>query len=196
VKPAGPSKPFKQSRFLLVTSLVALAFITTLVAILAVPSALIFFVLVVIEHAKLAWGVGLAVGMALLSLCWLRRWDVVAGALVGLGIAYLLSAVPAPNRSFSRWAADLADVAYYYSDLSRMADDSRREGQSPVIAVLDIDGFGSLTSGLAFDPSGEIMLPAARRSKEWTAVGGETELSIESMSARHVIGSYYAWSHD
>ena len=40
------------------------------------------------------------------------------------------------------------------------------------------------------------MLPANQRSAAWNAMGGQTELTVESMDARHIFGSYYAWFYD
>jgi hypothetical protein len=185
-----------RSTFALIASLVSLPMLAIWVAILAIPSAWLYVLLLAIGHPKISLAVVALIAVGVISLGRQRRWATVGGILTGLLIALLISAVPTPARSFSRWAADLADVAYYHSDLQRLANASRARGESPAIGVLALDGFGSLTSGLALDPSGEILLPANRRSRAWDAVGGQTELGLESMEARHIIGSYYGWFHD
>jgi hypothetical protein len=196
VKASDRDRMLQRSTFALSASLVALSLLAIGVAILAVPGALLYVVTLPFEHPKATVGFGALVCVGLIRLCWRRRWATVGGVLTGLGIALLLSVAPMPARSFSRWAADLADVAYYHADLRRLADASRRRGESPALGVLTLDGFGTLTSGLALDPSGEIILPAVRRSRAWIAASAYTELSIESMNARHIIGNYYAWFHD
>ena len=192
----GHARTLQRSTFILVASLVALTLLAIWIAILAIPGALLFVMLVPLSFPKTSITLGALFFVGVITLCWLRRWRIVIGSLTGLVIAILLSEIPTPARSFSRWVADVADVAYYHAGLQRLADGSRRKGESPPIGVLALDGFGSLTSGLALDPSGEIILPANRRSRAWTAVGGQTELGVESMEARHILGSYYAWFHD
>jgi hypothetical protein len=58
------------------------------------------------------------------------------------------------------------------------------------------NGFGSLTSGLVYDPSGEIALPPNQRSKSWTDGPGATELGIDKLEVHHIFGPYYHWFHD
>ena len=67
---------------------------------------------------------------------------------------------------------------------------------SPPIGVLAVQGFGSLTSGLALDPSRELGLPPELRSAAWKASGDHTELSVDSIETWHIIGDYYAWFHE
>ncbi len=76
------------------------------------------------------------------------------------------------------------------------AAELRRKGVSPAIAVIGIEGFGSLTFGIALDPTGEIAVARDKRSKAWTEVAASTELSIEGMEAHHIVGDYYSWFHD
>jgi hypothetical protein len=181
-------------RFVPVTVFVALALLASWIGILAFPIAVFFLIPFFLPPLSIILGALVCVGFV--SLCWRRQWGIVSGILTGLVIAILLSTVPTPWRSFSLWAADLVELAYYYDDLQRMADQSRRKGESPAIGVWVTFGFGSATRGLAIDPSGEIMLPANQRSAAWNAVGGQTELRFASMEARHIFGSYYIWSHD
>jgi hypothetical protein len=53
-----------------------------------------------------------------------------------------------------------------------------------------------MTSGIAFDPTGEIVLPSNKRSQAWMAAAGQTELGVEELQARHIVGDYYSWFHD
>jgi len=52
-----------------------------------------------------------------------------------------------------------------------------------------------MTSGIAYDPSGEIMLPADRRSAGWKASVGQSELGVTDFQARPIVGAYYSWFH-
>jgi hypothetical protein len=182
--------------FIWVASLVALTLVAIWIAVLAVPGGILFVVLIPFSFPRVSIILGALGCVAFISLCWLRYCRIVGGILTGVVIAILLSTIPKPALSFSRWAADLAEVAYYHNVLQRLADESRLKGESPPIGVLTLDGFTTLASGLALDPSGEIMLPANQRSGAWNAVGGQTELGVENMDARHIIGNYYAWFHD
>lgn len=126
----------------------------------------------------------------------LRGNRVTCGAVLGAAVAALLvSTFPSPTRSLSTWAADLADVFIYRGQLQRMSDESRRRGDSPPLAVIYLNGLGSWTYGLAFDPTGEILLPNATRSAAWVKSSDRTDLSADSLSARHIVGAYYAWAH-
>jgi len=106
-----------------------------------------------------------------------------------------LGIFPQPVNSPVGWAANVLKVIYYHNDLQHSYVEAKRSGQTLPVSQVYTDGFGSLTSGLAYDPSGEIALPANRRSRAWTAGAGATELGINSLEAHHIFGAYYQWFH-
>ena len=97
----------------------------------------------------------------------------------GLIAIALLACVPTVARSPAEWTAELAQLVFYRGTLLRQADELRRSGVSPAVAAVAIDGFGSMTSGIALDPTGEILLTPDKRSRQWTAAAGKTELGVE-----------------
>jgi uncharacterized protein YhhL (DUF1145 family) len=105
----------------------------------------------------------------------------------------LMIFLPFPKSTISLKVVDALRVIMYHDQLQSLERQLRATGVSPPIAVIAIDGFGSLTSGVAYDPTGEILLSPDRRSAAWTAHAGE--LSVDGLEARHVVGSYYAWFH-
>lgn len=165
-------------------------------AMLAVPGGTLLLVLLEVALSPVAAGV-----LALLASVFLVRWfwrrHPVSGVsmLSALIALVILAAVPGPADSASRWAANLIDVVAYSGALDDQVRQMRDEGVSPTIAVLAIDGFGSMTSGIAYDPTGEILRPPEQRSKSWWAVGGQTELALDGLEARPIVGHYYAWFH-
>jgi hypothetical protein len=74
--------------------------------------------------------------------------------------------------------------------------EAKNSGQISPLGQADIDGLGSLASGLVYDPSGEIALPPNQRSKAWTDGPGATELGIDRLEVHHIFGPYYQWFHD
>jgi hypothetical protein len=98
---------------------------------------------------KLAWA-PLAVACVLFAL-----WVAMVGGLIAIA---LLACIPTVARSPAEWTAELAQLVFYRGTLLRQADELRRSGVSPAVAAVAIDGFGSMTSGIALDPTGEILL--------------------------------------
>lgn len=170
-------------------SLVAVLLFVAWVVILATPGGFIFVPMMLLPLSAL-------IGVCMLSLFWRRYRTPAAAGLAGIAVAFSLAALPTPAGSFARWAADLADVVVYRADLHRLSDEERRTGVSPAIGVLAVEGFGSLTSGLALDPSRELGLPPELRSAAWRASADHTELGVDGIETRHIIGDYYGWFHD
>jgi hypothetical protein len=110
-------------------------------------------------------------------------------------ILTLLIQVPSPSRSLVHWGADLARVIYFRSDLQRSYEEAKQRGRTPAFAALAVDGFLGMTSGIAYDPSGEIGLPRELRSKPWTDAAADTELGADYLEAQRIVGSYYTWFH-
>jgi hypothetical protein len=94
------------------------------------------------------------------------------------------------------WAANVLKVIYYHNDLRHSYVEAKKSGQASPVGQVYTDGFGSLTSGLAYDPSSEISLPASQRSKARTEGPAKTELGVDNLEAHHIFGSYYQWFHD
>jgi len=102
---------------------------------------------------------------------------------------------PKPIYSPVGWAANVVKVIYYHNDLQRSYVEAKKSGQSSPVGQIYTDGLGSVALGLAYDPSGEISLPAGQRSQAWTDGPGATELGIHSLEAHHIFGPYYQWFH-
>jgi hypothetical protein len=127
---------------------------------------------------------------------WRRNWISGVSMLCAPLLVTILGAFPQPVSSPIGWAANVARVFYYRNELQKSYLDARGHGESIPVGQLYLDGFGSLTSGLAYDPSGEISLPVNKRSKAWTSGPGRTELGLENLNVHHIVGSYYHWFHD
>ena len=92
--------------------------------------------------------------------------------------------------------ANVLKVVYYHGDLQQSYAEAKNSGQLSPLGQADIDGLGSLGSGLVYDPSGEIALPPNQRSRAWTNGPGATELGIDRLEVHHIFGYYYQWFHD
>jgi hypothetical protein len=113
--------------------------------------------------------------------------------LIVLVALFLMIFLPFPRSTISLKVVDALRVMMYHDDLQLLERQLRAKGVTPPIAVIAIDGFGSLASGVAYDPTGEILLSPDKRSAAWIAQSGE--LSVDGLEVRHVVGSYYAWFH-
>lgn len=165
------------------------------VATLAVPGAWfpIVWVEVLVTPALSAVA---AIALALMVTVWFWRRHRLSGAAMLAGFITLTVAASAPDPadSLAHWASGLAQVVAYQHALRQQADLLYQNGYTPV-AVMPLDGFGSMTSGIAYDPTGEILLPAGQRSKSWWAVAGQTDLAAADLEAWPIMGSYYSWFH-
>jgi hypothetical protein len=140
---------------------------------------------------------GLIVAIAALSfLYWRRHWLSGLSLVCAAPLAFAIGIFPNPVNSPVGWAANVLKVIYYHHDLQQSYAEAKRRGQTLPLGQADIDGFGSLTSGLVYDPSGEIALPPNRRSKAWADGPGTTELGIDRLEVHHIFGPYYHWFHD
>lgn len=167
------------------------------IAILAVPGAWLLAAILIVRFGLLIPSiVAGTVATVLIAVFW--RYNRVSGItmLAALIATVLLSVVPNVATSPSRWIAEVAQVIYYRPVLQRRAEELASKGVSPAVSAVGIDGFGSATLGLAYDPTGEILLPSDKRSKQWAATAEQTELGVEGLSARHIIGDYYSWFYD
>jgi len=122
---------------------------------------------------------------------WLSGFSLICAA----PLVFAFGIFPRPANSPVGWAANVLQVIYYHNDLQRSYVEAQKSGQTSPVGQVYIDGFGSLKSGLAYDPSSEIALPANQRSKAWTDGPGATELGINSLEAHHIFGPYYQWFH-
>jgi len=126
----------------------------------------------------------LANALTLVGICWWHHWISGATMLCLIAVA-LLASQSTVAKSSSRRVADVAQLIYYRDVLPRQVAELQRNGASPAVAAIAVDGFGSMTSGIALDPTGEILLKPDRRSKSWMATAGQTEIGIESLSTAH-----------
>ena len=117
------------------------------------------------------------------------------GLVAGLLAAAALALLPNPPSSFLSRVSNLIEVVTYRGALQQQVLDLTRQGISPTVAEIAVDGFGSLTTGIAYDPTGEILLPKGQQSAQWKAVADRTELGVDGLEARHIVGGYYRWFH-
>jgi hypothetical protein len=66
----------------------------------------------------------------------------------------------------------------------------------PRLAVFTMDGFISMSSGVAFDESDEISLSAGKQTDAWKIRAAHTELSTDDFVAKRLVGHYYRWWSD
>ena len=180
---------------------------------LLIPGITLFVVLLVVSvavrcfpplfiAAALFYGFGLIpigfiIAILTLSLLyWRRHWLSGLSLICAAPLAFAVGIFPHPVTSPVGWAANVLKVIYYHHDLQQSYAEAKRRGQILPLGQADIDGFGSLTSGLVYDPSREIALPPNRRSKAWTDGPGATELGIDTLEVHHIFGPYYQWFHD
>jgi hypothetical protein len=156
--------------------------------------ALLFAVLFIFGFGVLP--IVVAGAIAVLScLYWRRSWLSGVSVLGAAPLVIVLNIFPHPVNSPVGWAANVVKVLYYHHALQRSYVEGQNSGHTSPVGQVYTDGFGSLTAGLAYDPSGEIALPAHQRSRAWTEGPGATELGIESLETHHIIGAYYQWFH-
>ena len=127
---------------------------------------------------------------------WRRHWLSGLSLVCAAPLALAIGIFPNPVNSPVGWAANVLKVIYYHNDLQHSYLEAKNSGQASPVGQVYTDGFGSLTSGLAYDPSSEIALPANQRSKGWNDGPGKTELGVDNLEAHHVFGPYYQWFHD
>jgi hypothetical protein len=175
--------------------LIALALFGAWVAVLAVPGAWLLPAFVIASTPRTAIGAASAVAAAIVLFFWRRHWVSGAMMLAGIILAVVASTVPMPAESLATRTAYLVYVVRYHDVIEDQLKDLRKRGISPAVAVVSIDGFGSMTNGIAYDPTGEILLPPAKRSRSWMATAGETELGVDGLEARRIVGNYYSWFH-
>jgi uncharacterized membrane protein len=72
-----------RSTFALIASLVSLPMLAIWVAILAIPSAWLYVLLLAIGHPKISLAVVALIAVGVISLGWQRRWATVGGILTG-----------------------------------------------------------------------------------------------------------------
>jgi hypothetical protein len=186
-----------KAHYTLAPLFMALLLLAAWVAVLAIPGAFIltiFFLALVTTVGVLV--VALILAITLVTLFWRRHW--ISGLTMCLGLlgVLLLATRPSVATSPALWVADVTHVLYYRGALLEQSRELRSKGVSPAVAAIAIDGFGSMTSGIAFDPTGEIVLPPNKRSQAWMAAAGRTELGVDDLQARQVVGNYYSWFHD
>jgi hypothetical protein len=119
----------------------------------------------------------------------------VAAMILVPAAVFAMALLPTPARSLSRWLADVADVAAFRGDLLRQMNTLHDNAGGEHIVVVILQGFGSLTSGLAYDPSRGLDNPSRATNPQWRSAFEATELSLPDAEIRHVVGPYYSWFH-
>lgn len=170
----------------------ALAFsaigVACIISMMAIPSAF-FFALWAILAFPVLW-------LALFVYAARKGGAGSAAAMIFIPLAvFTMSLAPKPGASASRWVADLLDVAAFRGDLLRQMNRQQGHATDQHIAVVYLAGFGSLTNGLAYDPSRGLDNPSRITDPLWRSEFESTELSLSNADIRHVVGPYYAWFH-
>lgn len=127
---------------------------------------------------------------------WRRNWLSGLSVLCAPAFVYVLAAFPHPVTSPIGWTANAVQVVYHYQELQRSYQRERNRGQQYPVGQVYLSGFGSLTSGLAYDPSRQIALRKNRRAPAWVNGAGQSELGLDDLEANHIFGSYYQWFHE
>jgi hypothetical protein len=170
--------------------------LATWLALIAVPGAWLIPTIFWETHTPTVLvGIVTALVVGLVGGFWLLHRVAGVTMFCGMIAVVILAGVPNMADAPATWLAHLSQLVYYRKDLLRREAELQSRGANPAIVVLGVDGFGSLSSGLALDRTGEIMLPADKRSPRWNATGGQTELSVDTCEARHIVGDYYFWFH-
>jgi hypothetical protein len=173
-------------------------FVVLLVGSIVVRSLPVFLLVGVIFYGYGVIPIVLILAIASLSFFyWRRHWLSGLSLLCAVPLVCALGIFPHPVNSPVGWAANGLRVIYYHKDLQHSYVEAKKSGEAMPVGVVYTDGFGSLTSGLAYDPSGQIALPPNQRSKAWReGPGTTTELGIDSLEAHPIFGPYYEWFHD
>jgi hypothetical protein len=189
-----PSSPTRWARKVTPGAIV----FAVLLAVFVILRSLSFWALL----SVLLFGYGLipiTFGLAFIGLVcwqWSSHWARGLAVLCAPLLVLLLGVVPKPVTSPVGWAANVARVVYFQSELQRSYLDEKARGEPLPVGQLAIDGFGSLTSGLAYDPSHELGVPPNKRSDAWMLARGRAELGSSNLEVHRILGSYYFWFHD
>jgi hypothetical protein len=193
---AGSGRPQLGRDFLVWPILLATGLFLLFVALFAIPRSrvlLLFFGVPVIAIVTLI-PVALSCFVAVASLKG-RRYLRALSALV----LPIVCAIAAVNYGGTlRTCAAAADYVQFYVGYPFFAHAvsqlPRNEG--PRLAVFTMDGFISMSSGVAFDESDEIGLAAGQQTDAWKVRAAHTELSAGDFVAKRLLGHYYRWWSD
>jgi len=195
------------TRELLVAPAIALGLCVIWILILAIPGALLLFLMLVVPVLVvlppslevlpwLAIGLAMAVVVDVLGRRLQRRrfrWSVCGSALASTAMLALLVSYPSARDSAATTASRWVDFAFYRRDLDAQVREQHRSGQSPALVVITIDGFITIVHGIAYDESGEMALPVGRQSERWRAAAAGGELDGDTWSATRLYGNYFWW---
>jgi hypothetical protein len=133
-----------------------------------------------------AWGISLAVVL------W--RLSALSRPLRGLLIAVVVSLVATGAMNFGPLmrAFHLAG-AYLHLQMHRTSYEAKiaRLNGSPKLAVFPRGGWLSMSEGIVYDESDEILLAPEARSANWKAQTSTTEVSCGLGDVRHLTGHFY-----
>jgi hypothetical protein len=175
----------------------AIAFVILLVAYIALRSLSFWVMLAILLGGYGALPIAVAVSFTgVLCWQWRRNWISGLSVLFALLLVVLLGTIPRPISSPIGWAANLTRVGFYHGELEKSYMAAKARSDSVPVGQIYLDGFGSLTSGLAYDPSREIFKPVGARTEGWMDGPGQTELGLETLEVHHIVGPYYYWFHD
>jgi hypothetical protein len=171
-------------------------FVVLLIGSIVVRSLPIFLAMGLLFYGFAVIPITLILAIAALSCFYGRRhWLSGLSILCTVPLVFAVGFFPHPVTSPVGWAANVVRVVYYHDDLQHLYAEARKSGQALPVGVVYTDGFGSLTSGLAYDPSREFALQPKQRSRAWNDGPGATEIGINSVEVHPIYGSYYQWFH-
>ena len=184
-------------RLLIVPVVITLSLFSAYVAFYAIPNTILYVALIVVmvPQVRLLWAVLAVLLIVACVALWLRHWLAGATMVVGLVVLALSIAAPTPGRSVANFAVHVVQILAYRNELIAQSEALRHDGVTPGVVEVAVDGFGSMARGVAYDPTGEILLPRDKRSAAWNEVAGKSDLGLESLEVQHVFGYYYSWFH-
>lgn len=163
------------------------------ILILAIPGCWLMFVFLAMPVlTTLPWSaVGLVVCISIaLHRC---RWWVHLSVWLSAAALALLVGYPSMGNSAASTARRWLDFAFYRPRLDVEVRAQHLDGQWPALARVTIDGFGSMSNGIAYDESGEMALPAGQQSPRWRDAAAGTELAGTTWNALRLYGHYFWW---
>jgi hypothetical protein len=193
---ASSGRPQLQRDLLMWPTLLVSGLFFLFVALFAIPRSrvfLLFFGMPVIAIVTLI-PIALACFVAAASLIG-RRYVRALSALV-LPVVCTIAAIN--YGTTLKTCATAADYVQFYVGypLFAHAVSQLPRDDGPRLAVFTMDGFISMSSGVAFDESDEISLPAGQQTYAWKVRAAHTELSTGVFVAKRLIGHYYRWWSD
>jgi hypothetical protein len=159
--------------------------------VLSIPGAVLFIVMASVLGSPLLIAVPLMAARSLVVLLSSHRF-VAAFSMVVSAIALgFLVYYPSPPRSAAWAAAKWIQFAYLRPKLDALAQSNCKNHQDPCVTILEVDGFLSMSHGLAYDASHELALSVGAQSHRWKLAVAGTLLDGSCWTADQLLDSYF-----